>query len=72
MSTRFPYISIGEVVGRVENWDPTDSSSEEPFQYIDISSVDRDTKEVLPTPLIFPKEAPSRARQLVKTDDIYR
>lgn len=70
MSKSFPYVPIGEFVDRVETWDPVNSTSKEPFSYIDISLVDRDTKKVLPTPLIFPKEAPSRARQLVKANDV--
>jgi type I restriction enzyme S subunit len=70
MSSKLPNVPIGEVVERIENWDPMNSSSKEPFRYIDISSIDRETKEVHSAPLIFPKEAPSRARQLVKAKDV--
>ena len=63
-------VPIGDVVEKIENWDPANSSEEKPFLYIDISSVDRETKTVLPAPVIFPKDAPSRARQLVKAQDI--
>lgn len=63
-------ISIGDVTLRAETWDPLNSKSDEPFHYIDISSVDRESKEVSATQLILPCDAPSRARQIVKTGDI--
>lgn len=70
MSNTLPLVSVGEVVARIECWDPINSSSKEPFPYIDISSVDREVKEVFPPPLILPEDAPSRAKQLVKANDV--
>jgi type I restriction enzyme S subunit len=63
-------VSIGDVTSRVETWDPLNSMSNDPFHYIDISSVDRESKEVSATQMILPSEAPSRARQIVKAGDI--
>ncbi len=63
-------VSIGDVTSRVETWDPLGSMSNEPFHYIDISSVDRESKQISATQLILPCDAPSRARQIVKAGDI--
>lgn len=63
-------VSIGDVTSRVETWDPLSSMSNEPFHYIDISSVDRESKQVSATQLILPSDAPSRAKQIVKAGDI--
>jgi len=62
--------AIGDVTSRVDTWDPLNSMSSEPFHYIDISSVDRELKAVSATQLIMPSDAPSRARQIVKSGDI--
>ena len=62
--------SIGDVTSRVETWDPLSSMSSGLFNYIDISSVDRESKQVSATQLILPSDAPSRARQIVKFRDI--
>lgn len=40
------------------------------FQYIDLSSVNRDNNQITETQTIDSKNAPSRAQQIVKTDDI--
>jgi len=63
-------VEIRDVTSRVETWDPLSSTSNELFHYIDISSVDRESKQVSATQLILPSEAPSRARQIVKAGDI--
>ncbi len=63
-------VEIGDVTSKVETWDPLSSISNKPFHYIDISSVDREAKQVSATQLILPSDAPSRARQIVKTGDI--
>ncbi|WP_353472498.1 restriction endonuclease subunit S [Salipiger sp. H15] len=61
---------LGEVLTPIQTWNPRRASSSEVFDYIDLSSVDRDEKAIMaPTPTI-PSEAPSRARQLVKSGDI--
>ncbi|MBU5614465.1 restriction endonuclease subunit S [Geomonas azotofigens] len=70
MSKKPLLVPIGDIVEKIQTWDPASSASDKPFFYIDISSVDRETKIVLPTPAILPKDAPSRARQLVKAQDI--
>lgn len=63
-------VAIGELVDRVDTWNPMNSASDDPFPYIDISTLDREAKEILPPSLVNPKDAPSRARQHIKTGDI--
>ncbi len=47
-----------------------ESPAAEPVQYIDISSIDRSTKRVGETTLITSEDAPTRARQWVRKDDV--
>ncbi len=53
----------------VEIWDPT-SEEEDVFRYVDISSVDRHSKSILGATELAVEEAPSRARQLLKANDV--
>lgn len=64
------YVPITECVKSIKKWNPRNSSEDMPFQYIDLSSVDRDSKSISQTSETFPAEAPSRARQLVATNDV--
>ena len=63
------WVKLGEVCDDTETRDPT-ISPETLFQYIDISGVDATTKRILSARTILGKDAPSRARQVVKADDI--
>ena len=62
---------IGDCVGKCQNWNPK-SSGVGSFDYIDLSSVDKDTKSISisSTERYECSDAPSRARQLVETDDV--
>ncbi len=40
------------------------------FQYIDLSSVNRENNRITETQIISSENAPSRAQQIVKTDDV--
>jgi len=61
---------LGEVLAPIKTWNPKRAVKTDPFDYIDLSSVDRDEKAIIaPTPTV-PSEAPSRARQLVDAGDI--
>ncbi len=53
----------------VSTRDPADQA-DVPFQYIDISSVDRATKRISEPKRLLGAEAPSRARQVVRSGDI--
>lgn len=59
--------SLGDVCEeKVAQGPPTD----EPVPYIDISAIDRTTKRVSQTTLVRGKDAPTRARQWVRTGDV--
>ncbi len=60
---------IGDYVGKCQTWNPR-SSGVGSFDYIDLSSVDKDTKSIVSIERYECSDAPSRARQLVETDDV--
>ena len=62
--------AIAEVcVERTENRDPR-NDPESPFRYVDISSVDNQRKVITEARALPGKEAPSRARQVIRTNDV--
>lgn len=63
-------LPIGDFLEPVSNWKQKDVSADDSFRYIDLSSVDQDTKEIRLNGEILVKDAPSRARQILKPDDI--
>jgi type I restriction enzyme S subunit len=68
----YPLQPIGKYVENIFKWNPKTAEQIEPFLYIDLSSVDKGKKVVdnnLVTE-ILPNEAPSRARQIVKYNDV--
>lgn len=60
---------LGEVLQKTETVDPTKSPNKE-FIYIDVSSVNKENLAIENTVLIKGKDAPSRARKLIKTNDV--
>ena len=60
---------IGDHVGKCQTWNPK-SSGVASFDYIDLSSVDKDTKSIASIERYECSDAPSRARQLVEIDDV--
>lgn len=64
-----PLVRIGDVVRRVESIDPR-AHPDHTFAYIDISSVNNRSKRIATTRPVMGKEAPSRARLQVRTDDV--
>lgn len=63
-------VPIGDVVESPKTWNPSRSTSDEVFNYIDLSAVDQDSKLIVGAREVSCKEAPSRARQLVAKGDI--
>ena len=61
---------IGEVVSRVDSWNPSQKSAETEINYIDTASVNRETKSIEGVSVLLGKEAPSRARQIVQAGDV--
>jgi type I restriction enzyme S subunit len=60
---------LGEVLVKTETIDPTKKPNEE-FTYLDVSSVNKETKEIENATILLGKRAPSRARKLVRTNDV--
>lgn len=60
---------LGEVLLKTETTDPTKKPNEE-FIYLDVSSVNKETKEIENATVLLGKDAPSRARKLVRTNDV--
>lgn len=66
----FTETEIGDLVDRVQSWSPATDSDDAEFMYIDLSSVDKDSKSIV-SPVRTPRaDAPSRARQLVAYRDV--
>jgi type I restriction enzyme S subunit len=65
-----PHRPIGELVERVQTWDPTREAEGSEFVYVDLSAVDQDTKRITGTKRLQCNDAPSRARQLVNAGDV--
>ena len=60
---------IGDYVDKCQTWNPK-SSGVGSFDYIDLSSVDKNAKSIVSIERYECSDAPSRARQLVETDDV--
>jgi type I restriction enzyme S subunit len=61
--------TLGEVLEKTETVNPLQSPNAE-FDYIDVSSVSNTTFEIEETQRLKGRDAPSRARKLVRTNDI--
>ena len=61
--------TLGEVLEKTETVSPLQSPETE-CEYIDVSSVSNTTFQIEQTQRLKGKDAPSRARKLVKTDDV--
>jgi len=61
--------TLGEVLQKTESIDPTRTPEKE-FIYIDVSSVDNKTFTIETTTLLQGKNAPSRARKLIRKNDV--
>lgn len=61
---------IGDVALKVDSWNPIRDGHDQLIKYIDLSSIDQDTKTIQRNKPIVAKEAPSRARQLIQEGDV--
>ena len=61
--------TLEEVLQKTETVNPKSTPNNE-FVYLDVSSVNKETKLIEKTTTLLGKDAPSRARKLVKTNDI--
>ena len=69
MKKAWPTKTLGEVLQKTETVNPLQSPGVE-FDYIDVSSVSNVTFQIETTQRLKGKDAPSRARKLVRTNDI--
>ncbi|MDL0108317.1 restriction endonuclease subunit S [Campylobacter felis] len=62
-------VSLGEVCEKISNikWKEMQNQT---FKYIDLTSVDRENCQITQTQTITKENAPSRAQQIVQTDDV--
>jgi type I restriction enzyme, S subunit len=60
---------LGEVLVKTESIDPTKKPTKE-FVYLDVSSVNKETKQIENATVLLGKDAPSRARKLIKVNDV--
>ena len=63
-------VKIADCVQSVETWNPLKAGSNDEFVYVDLSAVDQDLKTVAGSKTLACHDAPSRERQLVRTDDV--
>ena len=69
MKVGWEYRKLGEVLQKTETANPL-LSPEVGFEYIDVSSVSNSTFQIEETQHLIGKDAPSRARKLVRTNDV--
>ncbi len=70
LKDNFKFITIKQGVLEIENKNPENDFPDKLFYYIDITSVDNNLKRIININKIVGKDAPSRAKQLVKYKDI--
>ncbi len=63
-------VAIKDCVVKAKTWNPVVEAKDENITYIDIAAVDKDLKKIVEPTLCLGAEAPSRARQLVQTNDV--
>lgn len=63
------WVKLGEVCVSTENRDPR-TTPDLPFRYVDISSIDNNSKKIMDARTILGKDAPSRAKQIIKANDV--
>jgi len=69
MKTGWQTKALGEILQKTETTNPLQSPEVE-FEYIDVSSVSNSNFQIEATQSLKGKDAPSRARRLVKTNDV--
>ena len=65
-----PSPAIGEVVDQVPCWTPRLDDADGEFTYVDLSAIDQDSKTIASPRRLACADAPSRARQIVRSGDV--
>jgi type I restriction enzyme, S subunit len=69
MSTS-PLHAIGDLMEPVASWVPERVDPDGEFKYVDLSAVDQDSKSIAEVRAVACAEAPSRARQVIRSGDV--
>lgn len=65
-----PLPAIGDLVAQVSSWTPGRDDPEGEFIYVDLSAVDQDSKTIASPRRLVGRDAPSRARQIIRSGDV--
>jgi len=68
--TKYNLSHISENVIKISTWNPSIVISNQNFDYIDLSSINKDSKKIDSVQELLGKDSPSRARQIVKLHDV--
>ena len=63
-------VKLGDVIEKTETVNPTSKFPSDSFEYIDVSSVNKERLAIEETQTLLGKDAPSRARRKIQKDDI--
>ncbi|WP_193187396.1 restriction endonuclease subunit S [Nisaea sediminum] len=66
----WPRVALGEITAPIKKQDPKRQRNQKSFRYVDISSVDKDVKQIADVPTVASQDAPSRARQVLQAQDV--
>ena len=61
---------LSELIEKTSKANPSEDFPDDNFEYIDISSIDNENKVIISTKTMKGRDAPSRARQVVKSGDL--
>ena len=61
---------MGDVVDQVSSWTPGRDDPDGEFIYVDVSTVDQDSKTIASPRRLACTDAPSRARQIIRSGDV--
>ena len=65
-----PSPAIGDIVDQVSSWTPGRDDPAGKFLYVDLSAVDQDSKMIVSPRRLSCADAPSRARQIIRSGDV--
>lgn len=63
-------VALGSLVRRVDTWNPARQGAGSIIRYVDLGSIDNETKQIQGHQTVPALEAPSRARQLIEAGDV--
>lgn len=64
------YARLGDCVDTVETWHPGRDAPGATLTYVDLSAIDQDEKRIVEPRMVPTDDAPSRARQRLRTNDV--